>query len=113
MRGLEGLHVIVTGGGGGIGGAICARFIEEGAKVSVLDIEAAAAERVADEIDPKGRRSLAVAVDITDYDAVGEAVDAAADALGPVDVLVNNAGWDRFLCAPAGLYGKYETGIPF
>jgi len=74
MRGLKGKTAIVTGGAAGIGAAIVERFKAEGTKVVVFDL--------------KGSPS----VDITDYEAVKKAVEAA----GPVDILVNNAGWDMF-----------------
>jgi 2-hydroxycyclohexanecarboxyl-CoA dehydrogenase len=74
MRGLRGKTAIVTGGAAGIGAAIVERFREEGTKVVIFDLN--------------GEKK----VDITDYEAVKQAV---ADA-GPVDILVNNAGWDMF-----------------
>ncbi len=97
MRGLKGKNAIVTGGGGVIGGAICRRFAEEGAGVGVFDIDADAAVRVADEITVSNGRALAQALDITDYTAVATAVDACEADLGPIDILVNCAGWDRFM----------------
>jgi 2-hydroxycyclohexanecarboxyl-CoA dehydrogenase len=92
MRGLEGKSVIVTGGGGGIGSAICRRFAGYGARVGVFDKNLDAATRIAGEI--KGHVS---GVDITDYDAVGKAIAEFEAAAGPTDILVNNAGWDRFV----------------
>ena len=74
MRGLKGKTAIVTGGGAGIGAAVVARFKEEGASVVVFDLNSS---------NP---------VDITDYAAVKRAVENA----GPVDIHVNNAGWDMF-----------------
>ena len=74
MRGLKGKTAIVTGGAAGIGAAIAQRFVEEGTRVVVFDLNGA--EKV----------------DITDYEAVKRAVEKA----GPVDILVNNAGWDMF-----------------
>lgn len=96
MRGLRDRVVIVTGGGGGIGGATCRRFAEEGALVAVFDIDAGAAGRVAADIAAAGGTARAFACDITDHDAVVASVAAAEAALGPVGVLVNNAGWDVF-----------------
>ncbi|MDN4574866.1 2-hydroxycyclohexanecarboxyl-CoA dehydrogenase [Pandoraea cepalis] len=96
MRRFEGKTVIVTGGGGGIGGATCRRFASEGAAVAVFDRDLAAAERRAGDIVAAGGRARAFACDITVRDQVDAAVAAASAALGPVDILVNNAGWDIF-----------------
>ncbi|MBV8704090.1 MAG: glucose 1-dehydrogenase [Acetobacteraceae bacterium] len=96
MRGLADKIVIVTGGGGGIGRAACRRFAEAGARVAVLDIDGAAAERAAAAITGAGGRARAFACDITDHDAALGAVRAVEAAEGRVDVLVNNAGWDVF-----------------
>ena len=96
MRGLSGKVVIVTGGGGGIGAATCQRFAEEGAKVAVFDIDRDAAVRAAARITEAGGKAEAFACDITDHGACQSAVQAAETAIGPIDVLVNNAGWDIF-----------------
>jgi 2-hydroxycyclohexanecarboxyl-CoA dehydrogenase len=96
MHGLKDKVVIVTGGGGGIGGATCRRFAEAGARVAVFDIDAAAAGRTATAIAETGGTARAFACDITDHAAVQGVVAAAEEALGPVGVLVNNAGWDVF-----------------
>jgi len=97
MRGLSGKHVIVTGGGGAIGGAICRRFASYGAKVGVFDKNRDGARKVADEIRSEGGSAFVSDVDITDYGAVGSAVLHFETEMGPTDVLVNNAGWDRFI----------------
>jgi 2-hydroxycyclohexanecarboxyl-CoA dehydrogenase len=89
--------VIVTGGGGGIGGATCRRFAAEGAKVAVFDLNLQAAETVAAAIRAQGGKAQAYACDIADRATVDAAVAATEAALGPIDVLVNNAGWDVFL----------------
>ena len=86
MKGLSGKTVLVTGGGGAIGGAICRRFAEAGAKLLVADKTKATAEAVASEV--KGR---ALVFDIADYQAANRALGDVG-----VDVLVNNAGGDRF-----------------
>lgn len=88
--------VIVTGGGGGIGGATCRRFAQEGASVAVFDLNLEAAEKVAAGIRAEGGRAQAFRCDITDRASVDAAVIAAEKGLGPIDVLVNNAGWDVF-----------------
>ena len=89
--------VIVTGGGGGIGGATCRRFAAEGAKVAVFDLNLSAAQAVAEGIVAQGGNAQAFACDIADRATVDAAVAATESALGPIDVLVNNAGWDVFL----------------
>lgn len=96
MRGLQGKTVIVTGGGGGIGGAACRRFAEEGARVAVFDVDETAAAKVTDAIAQSDGKAAAFRCDITDHGACQHAVRAAESALGPIDVLVNNAGWDVF-----------------
>ena len=96
MTGLEGQVVVVTGGGGGIGGATCRRFAQEGAKVAVFDMNLAAAQKVADAIQAAGGSAAAFECDISDRAAVDAAVAATEAQLGPIGVLVNNAGWDIF-----------------
>jgi 2-hydroxycyclohexanecarboxyl-CoA dehydrogenase len=96
MRRFEGRTVVVTGGGGGIGGATCRRFAGEGAKVAVLDRAIDAAEAVAAAIRDGGGTARAFGCDITDRAEVDAAVAGTEAALGPIDILVNNAGWDIF-----------------
>jgi NAD(P)-dependent dehydrogenase (short-subunit alcohol dehydrogenase family) len=84
---LDGRVALVTGGGQGIGAKICERLAAAGAKVAVFDRDAAKASRVAHEIG-----GHAVAGDITSETDVDSALDDVADHLGPVDLLVNNAG---------------------
>lgn len=96
MQGLDGKTVIVTGGGGGIGGATCRRFAKEGARVSVFDMNMEAAQRVVGDIVAAGGVAAAFKCDITDRAQVNAAVAATEAQLGPIDVLVNNAGWDIF-----------------
>jgi 2-hydroxycyclohexanecarboxyl-CoA dehydrogenase len=97
MRGLSGKNVIVTGGGGAIGGAICRRFAGYGCKVGVFDKNRDGANRIANEIVETGGKAFVSSVDISDYAAVGKAIAQFEDEMGPTDVLVNNAGWDRFI----------------
>jgi NAD(P)-dependent dehydrogenase (short-subunit alcohol dehydrogenase family) len=84
---LRGHRATVTGGGSGIGRAVCRRFAAHGARVAVLDIDKAAATSTAEEIG-----GLAVEVDVTDAEAVRVAMDAAAAELGGLSLLINNAG---------------------
>ena len=96
MTRFDNQSVIVTGGGGGIGGETCRRFGGEGARVAVYDLNLEAAEKVAAAIRAEGGSALAFRCDITDRASVDAAVAATEAKLGPIDVLVNNAGWDVF-----------------
>ncbi len=96
MGRFDGRTVVVTGGGGGIGGAVCRRFAAEGAAVAVFDRDDTAASRVATEIGDDGGTAAPFACDITVRSSVDEAVQQVIGTLGPIDVLVNNAGWDVF-----------------
>jgi len=84
---LDGQRAIVTGGASGIGRATCRRMHEEGARVAVVDLNGETAEQVAKEID-----GIAYTVDVTDYDALHDAVDDAAGQFGGLSTVFNNAG---------------------
>ena len=86
MKGLSGKTVLVTGGGGAIGRAICARFAEEDARILVADRNRESAHQTAKAVNGK-----ALVFDIADYAAAKKAVSSET-----IEVLVNNAGWDRF-----------------
>ena len=96
MTKFAGKTVIVTGGGGGIGSATSRRFAREGGKVAVFDRDLPAAQRVVDGIVAAGGRAAAFGCDITNRAEVDAALAATEAQLGPIDVLVNNAGWDVF-----------------
>ena len=83
---------VVTGGGNGIGKALCMALAEAGANVVIADIELDAAQAVEAEINATGAGCLAIAVDVTDEDSVIRMRDTACDVFGSVDILVNNAG---------------------
>jgi len=96
MRGLKGKTVILTGAGGGIGQALAVRFAEEGCRLALFDVNENAVEAAAQRVRGAGGTVTTHVVDITDHDAVKAAVDAFAGEAGRIDVLVNNAGWDKF-----------------
>lgn len=83
---------IITGSGRGIGAGTAARLAEEGAKVTVSDINQAACEETAAAIVAAGGEAIAVPVDITNRQSVEAMVQKTIDAFGRVDILVNNAG---------------------
>jgi 3-oxoacyl-[acyl-carrier protein] reductase len=133
---LENKIAIVTGGGGGIGGAIVRRFSREGAKVAVVDIDTETAKAAVAELTAQGADAILTVADVTKKQSVGEMVQSTLDRWGRIDVLVNVAGgaerkpvvemtatdWDHvvdmnlksaFLCSQAALpamlkqqYGK-------
>ena len=96
MTRLDRKRAIVTGGGRGIGAAVAARFVEEGAAVTILELDEPNGAKVAAELSANGARALFIQCDVTDRVAVEAAVDKAAQTFGPVDVLVNNAGANVF-----------------
>ncbi len=102
---------LVTGGSRGIGRAIALALANEGADVAVSSRTMPDLQKVASEIQESGQRSLAVACDVTDAEQVADLVDQVVENLGPIEILVNNAGasgshkfidhpdelWDRML----------------
>jgi NAD(P)-dependent dehydrogenase (short-subunit alcohol dehydrogenase family) len=127
--------ILVTGGGGGLGQAICLRCAEEGSAVIVADINLVGAQNTVSDIEKSGGKALAVQVDVKNKAQVQGMVDSAVKIMGRVDVLVNNAGifsrgpsieisegdWDRmmdinvkgpFLCSQAVLKHMVEKKVP-
>ncbi len=92
--GLTDRAVIVTGGASNIGKAIANVLADEGARVAVFDRDADMARRTVGEITASGLDAVAYTVDLTDVDATRAAAEAAQADLGPVEVLVNNVGWN-------------------
>ena len=90
--GIKDRVALVTGAGRGIGRQICLTLAEEGAKVAVNDLYQERADAVANEISAAGGRSLGVAADVADLEAVRAMIARVEESLGPVDILVNNAG---------------------
>jgi 2-hydroxycyclohexanecarboxyl-CoA dehydrogenase len=98
---LEGKVALVTGGASGIGAATCRRLAAEGARVAVTDLNLEPAKEVAGEVDGE-----AFELDVRSTDSIASAVNAAERELGPLDVLVNNAGYDEF-----GWFGQTEEAM--
>src|ERR1041385_4675010 len=86
---------IITGASRGIGKAIAHAFAREGAHVALFATDEAKLKAVADELARFGKKVFVRAVDLRKGDAIGDAVDAAKEALGAIDVVVNNAGITR------------------
>lgn len=93
---LKDRTAIVTGGGQGIGRAICGIFAEEGASVVVADIEESNAEETARQLNRNGHRARAVRTDVSVGAEISALVDETVRDLGRVDILVNNAGLALF-----------------
>jgi meso-butanediol dehydrogenase/(S,S)-butanediol dehydrogenase/diacetyl reductase len=119
---LAGQKGLVTGGGSGIGRATCLRMAEEGATVAVVDVDGERADAVAKEVD-----GHAFAVDVTDADALAAAAREAADRMGGLSLLLNNAGtsflapmhefptdeWDRIVRVNlTGVYHGFRACVP-
>jgi 3-oxoacyl-[acyl-carrier protein] reductase len=92
---LAGKTAIITGAGSGFGEGMARRFAEEGCRVICADINAKAANHVAKTIIASGGKAVAVTADVARRDDVKRMVQAAVDAFGRVDIMVNNAGFSH------------------
>ena len=105
--------VLVTGGARGIGFACCQVFYEAGFSVVVTDLDGDVAQSSASELDPSGKRSLALEMDVSSTLSVDSGMQRAAAHFGRLDSLVNNAG--NFLQAPTATYTDkdwdFVTGV--
>jgi len=102
MMRLAGRRALITGAARGIGRGVAHRMAEHGARVAVADIDAEAAGKAARAI---GEAAISIALDVTDAAAWADAVDAADQAFGGLDVLVNNAG----ICIPGSVEALSEA----
>lgn len=108
MRGLKDRVAVVTGAAGGIGRAICERFVDEGVKLVAADVNETSLNELAQSLRARGD-ILPLAFDITRFEDVTTAVEKAARHFGKIDILVNNAGWDiakPFLDSEPDLWDK-------
>ena len=91
---LDAKVVLVTGGGSGLGGALCHALAAAGAQVVAADLHEDTAERIAGGVRAQGARCTAVRLDVADEAAVGIALEQVVAQFGALDVLINNAGTD-------------------
>lgn len=107
MGRLTGKVAFITGAGGGIGSAATRRFVEEGARVVVADVDEAAAEKVVASLGATGV-ATAVHCDVGDNDSVAEAIAHGVAAFGRLDILYNNAGGSSFRDGPVTVVPEEE-----
>lgn len=121
--------VLVTGGGSGLGEAICFRLAAEGAKVAVMDIQAHEAHRVSEEIRKSGGDAFPFGADVTDFNSLSMVMSDVVSTLGKLDVAVNCAGigspflptaehsldnWNRVLGVNlSGVFHSMKSELPY
>jgi 2-hydroxycyclohexanecarboxyl-CoA dehydrogenase len=108
---LSGKTVIVTGGSSHIGYATVLAFAQEGANVTIADIDEEQGQKVAEQANKLGGRAMVVKTDVAQYAQVEKMVKATVKKYGTVDVLINNAGWDQtpsllFIDTPLEVWDK-------
>ncbi|MGB2584068.1 MAG: SDR family NAD(P)-dependent oxidoreductase [Dehalococcoidia bacterium] len=89
---FQGKVAIVTGSTGGIGKAIAAGYAYEGASVVICGRREHLAKDIADELTGRGRKALAIRLDVTSSDSINNLVDQVVNQFGRIDILVNNSG---------------------
>lgn len=89
---LEGRVAIVTGAGRGIGRSIAIRLAESGAKVAACDVDPESARETADMLHDRRHPAISFRVDVTDAASVESMIGETSESMGPVDILINNAG---------------------
>jgi 3-hydroxybutyrate dehydrogenase len=106
---LQDKVAVVTGAASGIGKEIALTFIREGAKVVVADLDRNGAAGTARDIDPSGRRTLGLAMDVTNEEQVEAGMSRVIEAFGSVDILVSNAGIQIVAPLVAFEFTKWKT----
>ena len=91
---LAGRTILVTGGGSGLGAAICSALAQEGARIAVVDIKERAAIEVAEKVKESGGDAVPVVMDVADEQSIINGLEQITSELGPLDALINNAGVD-------------------
>jgi 2-hydroxycyclohexanecarboxyl-CoA dehydrogenase len=97
MHGLDGKTALVTGGANGIGLAICRRLAEAGCSIIMMDMNGAATEAACRELSSSSTTVVPLIADVSDYAAVRTSIGKLAVDRQKIDIVVNNAGWDRFM----------------
>src|SRR5205823_14692158 len=105
---LQGKVALVTGGGRGLGAAICRTLAGAGASVVAADLRAETAEALAAELRDRGRPALGLKLDVGDEPDAAAAVRRALDEFGRLDVLVNNAGTDVTVSVEEMSYADFD-----
>src|SRR5947209_3453979 len=90
--GLDGKTIAITGASGGIGRAIATAAADAGASLALLDRDLAGCRELVEELHGRARPSVAIRCDVSRQDSVAAAADEARRALGPINILINNAG---------------------
>lgn len=93
---LEGKTALVTGASRGLGRAMAELFASEGAAIAVVDLKEHWAQKVVDDITEKGGRAIAIGADVSNREAIRGAFSATVEAFGSVDIVVNNAMWNKY-----------------
>ena len=91
-RRFDGRHVLISGAAGGLGRALCHRFAAAGARIGALDLHPEPLQTLADELSDGATAVATANADIAEEATCRRAIDALREELGPVDVLINNAG---------------------
>tara|TARA_Y100000590_G_scaffold85708_1_gene95938 strand:- start:15905 stop:16654 length:750 start_codon:yes stop_codon:yes gene_type:complete len=95
---LKGTVAVITGGSGGLGGRICNALADEGANVAVLyNTGRKQAEANVEELLNKGVDAIAITCDVTDQDSVSSAIEETLRKFGKIDILVNDAGYNKWI----------------